>query len=465
MICKQSWRGSSQALSLIFLFSSAFLYSMEIHSFIEGSHPEEIDRVWNKAPQTIKNWALELKEQKGNYKSLPYRLMMYGKPGIGKTDLALGIWRQNSDWQKVFISAGDIITKHRGGAAQKLRKKFDDIKEGIKTFIIIDESHVLMEGHSQEHKDTSETTEALKSFLDKHANNRNIMVVLTANYVDDIKSSMESRLFRFGVKIPNPTPDELCDTFHFYAQREDLAHEALTNAQLQELFKQGNLEVGRDIKYLAGCIKEYIRDSGYHGPLREYALDKTLLQNVLKLFMARKSDFGVGNEKLSDREFQEKWNKRSERNGKKFAAASILGSAAMYATGYAANAFKDKYEEQKAKEEDAKSDDVNNSDTHDENNNSDNFQDTRYAHAGYSYKRAFSGYVKFLEGCFKSLGGAGATVGGKAAATKGGLVTLKTTMAANPALTAGVIVGVVVIGGVLYYILAEDEEEPNTKKR
>jgi hypothetical protein len=410
---------------------------------IEDRDLDEIDEVWKKAPETIKNWALELKDRRYTYASLPYRLVLYGKPGIGKTDLALGIWKQNSDWERKCISAGDLITKHRGGAAKKLRKHFNTIDKKVKTFLIIDEAHVLMERFSQESTDTSETTEVLKSFLDKHAENPNIMIVLTANYVNDMKPSMQSRLFEFGVEIKPPTTKELCEIFHYYADREGLSHESLPNTDLTELFKSADIQVPREVKYLACSIKKFIRNNGYHGPLKEYVLSKSVLLGMTQHFLKKKKDFGVGKEKLSDREFQQKLHNDAKCHQNKLTAASLLGSAAISAAGYAASG---KHKSKKSSNE--------------------AFNGQYCSNQGTKSTSSLLG--SFFGSGFSAAGSTSAAVTGKAAATKGGLIALKAAVVANPLLTAGIVGGIIVIagiGGVVYCLISDDKKNDDTKKK
>lgn len=296
---------------------------------IEGVNYKDIDQVWKNAPITVKNWAEELKEQKGNFKSLPYRLCLHGIPGVGKTTMGLGIWKENSDWDLKMISAGDLIKKHRGAAAEKLRKQFKNIPAKRKTIILIDEAQVIMSRHSQESTDTSETTEALKRFLDQQANNPEIMVILTANEVTDMKESMKSRLFSYSVEILPPKQEELYEMFQYYSDKETLNYTNIRTKDFLQICKTGNIRVGRDIKCLASFIKGHIRDNGYRGSLKKYKLTKDELLHIAAMFKKKADAFGMGKQELSDREFQQQLHNDAKKYQAILAGGTVISGVAL----------------------------------------------------------------------------------------------------------------------------------------
>lgn len=280
---------------------------------------EEVDAVWKKAPVEVKNWAEELREQKGDFRSLPYRLFLYGMPGVGKTTMGLGIWRNNPDWYIKMISAGDLIGKRRKGTIQKLNKYLNKVKESkLKTIVLVD-------------TDTSETIEALKFYLDREANNRDTMFILTGNQITDMKESMKQRLFIWSVEIPPPSPEELHEIFHFYANAEDLSLKEVSEKDLFTLYKEGGIKVGRDAKLFTILVKQQIRDSGYKGSLKDYHLTKKTLLEVASIFKKRSKAFNVGKKNLSDREFQQRLHDdaiRGQKNAVVFAIGVPLAAVA-----------------------------------------------------------------------------------------------------------------------------------------
>ncbi len=301
-------------------------------SSIAGVSFEDIDEVWKNAPGTVKNWAAELKEQNGFFKSTPYRLVLYGVPGVGKTTLGLGIWKNNADWDLQIISGGELILKHRGAVAEALRKRLTNIKTYQKTIVIIDESHLLMESPCSGSPDTSETTKTLESFLDQQAENRQTMVILTNSSIKDMKESMKHRLFRFGVEVLPPSKKELQEMFHYYANAEELNVEEIKLKDLGAAYKRGNIKVGRDVKLFASLLKEQIRDSGYEGSLEEYQLKGKFLLEVAKNFKKRAEAFEVGQRRLSDREFQQKIHDNAKWHQAKLAAlTTVIGPLLYYA--------------------------------------------------------------------------------------------------------------------------------------
>lgn len=371
-------------------------------------HPEftdrDIEKVWKDAPISVKNWAKELQVQNGKFRTLPYRLYLYGDPGVGKTTLAWGICaQQDKSWAVKRIAAGELINKHRGGTAQGLNEKFNEIlREEVKTIIIIDEAHILMEGHDQEGRDTSETTEALKNFLDLHANNPDIMVILTGNNVSDMKESMRSRLIDSGVKIPLPTAKQLHEIFRHHAYEFSLKN--INSNDLVVLYKAAQIKSGRDIQTFVRILRNTVIDSGYEGSLKDYELSRELLLKVADVFVKNARDFGVGTTKLTDREFAQKNHDDLKNNSYKMALLSGIGYV-----GY------DQYVRAKS---DAKNNDTNISES------SDQSQSTQQSNLG---------------GVIKTAGAAGAVAAATAgAASLGGSAT---TTAASAGMAAKVIAG------------------------
>lgn len=50
---------------------------------VYGVRYQDIDKAWQAAPVAIKNWAEELKQCKGSFRSLPYRLFLHGVRSLG----------------------------------------------------------------------------------------------------------------------------------------------------------------------------------------------------------------------------------------------------------------------------------------------------------------------------------------------------------------------------------------------
>lgn len=334
-----SWRCSNQALSLVLLFSISKIFSMESES-IYGVRYKDIDKAWETAPVAIKNWAEELKECDGSFKSLPYRLFLHGIPGAGKTILGLGIWKQNNpEWELEPICAGDLISKHRGEAGEKLREVFKKINPDRKTILLLDEAHVLMEGASRESTHTSETTEVLRSFLGAHAENRNFMAILTGNNVEDMKDSMASRLFLRGIEILPPSPEELSAMFQYYLQDEGFDVRQIDANSLIAVNKAAGARVGRDVKSFATLIKEEVRDDGYRGKLDQYCLQQALLLKKAALYKEKAKKFKIGEKKLSDRELQQELHDDGKWHQTKLAGAAIAVPVAIAAVAGSKEAY------------------------------------------------------------------------------------------------------------------------------
>lgn len=445
MMFKQIYQSRKMAfLSLFFLLIPNLIFPMFSPNSSSSStssnipsesfsalHPEftdrDIEKVWEGAPIAVKNWANELKCQNGRFRNLPYRLYLYGDPGVGKTTLAYGIWLQNKpDWAFKRIAAGELINKHRGGAAQALNDQFNEIlREKGKTIIVIDEAHMLMEGHEQEGRDTSETTEALKNFLDLHANDRNIMVILTGNDVSDMKESMRSRLIGSGVRIPLPTTQQLHKIFRHHAY--EFSYDNIQKSDLVAMYRAAQIKSGRDIQTFMGILRNTVIDSGYDGrSLKDYQLSRDLFLRIAPLFRVKARDFGTGTKRLSEREDRQRLhddgireNRKNHEDLKSHSYKMALLSAASYVG----------YDWVKNKSADTKGNDINSTAIPEEND-----QASTQSESTQQSKRSNVG------GVIKTAGavGAVAVAATAGAASLGGAAT---TTAASAGMAAKVIAG------------------------
>src|SRR3989304_6493138 len=293
----------------------------------QGISIEDIDKVWEKVPAEVSKWAEELKHTNGQHRELPYRLVLYGIPGTGKTTMALGIAKNNSDaWSLSRIDAADLITHGRGGAAAKLRKRFNAaVGEGVKTIVLIDEAHHLMANHASKNYDTAETTEVLQKFLDRHANNSNVMVILTGNHVNDMTPEMRSRISHFGVQINPPTQEELWEMFQYHGS--GLLYEQVAKSDILRAYEAGQIIVGRDVKFFCRQLRQAIRDSGCAN-LKEFSLSKDFLIAQAELFRKKAKEFGAEEISLSDREFQQQLHDDGKWFQVKLAAAGLATKVA-----------------------------------------------------------------------------------------------------------------------------------------
>ena len=301
---------------------------------IYGITYADIDKVWEKAPNMLKNWVIELKEGRGKFMEPPRRLFIHGISGTGKTTLALGLQRQLPGWDVKPIGAGDYIFKHRGDAGEKLRKKLTKyVRRGVPIVIILDEAHILLEKTNSDSHDTRETSEALKKFLDVQTNNKRLMFIATGNSVEDMDETMNRR-FPVKLKIDPPTEEELVEMFSYHAS--DLAYQSVDSETLKKAYKLGDIKVGRHVKYFVVTIKNEIRNTGHRGLYSEYPLSAELLNKAAKVY----KENNTINIPQTERQFQralhednKQFQKQLHEDGKKHNTYLGLGVTAVSIAG------------------------------------------------------------------------------------------------------------------------------------
>lgn len=293
----------------------------------EGIKYEDVEKVWQTTPATVKNWARELQEQQQRIKSLPYRLFLYGPSGSGKTMMSLGIWKKNPTWKLKMIATEDFINKYSDTAMEELKNAFDGI-EGQKTILIIDDAHILLGRHKNEA--IKGAPELLKNFLDKHAENKDMMIIFNGDEIPAMQDSLKNRLFVTGVGIVPPLQKDLYEIFHYYLQQEGFDSKDI---QLKDFERMctiiENIKVGRDVRWLVSFMKKHIRDSGYNDPLNEYHFTQRELTTIATQFKKEANVFGIWKREISDREFQERLHRDSKKYQAILTTAMVVGSVGL----------------------------------------------------------------------------------------------------------------------------------------
>jgi SpoVK/Ycf46/Vps4 family AAA+-type ATPase len=178
---------------------------------------------------------------------------IYGKPGVGKTDLGKILCMIYSALEIVpssrftLVRASDLIGKYVGETRQKTKKIIDEADGGV---LFIDEAYSLTSGSG---RDTSYGKECIDTLNQELSENRTNLVVIIAGYENDIKQKFFAinpglaRRFPFRYVLNEYTKNEMKDIFlRMLRLRDDL--------YISSDIKTNNiLELFSDMEYFDNC--------------------------------------------------------------------------------------------------------------------------------------------------------------------------------------------------------------------
>jgi transitional endoplasmic reticulum ATPase len=201
----------------------------------------------------------------------PKGILLYGKPGTGKTLLAKAVANE-SGVNFISIKGPQLISRYVGESERGVRETFKTAKHAAPTILFLDEIDSLVPRRGSSSTDAHVTERVISQFLtemDGIEELKGVVVLAATNRLDLVDPAI-LRSGRFDLIFELPAPDEQTrlEIFRIHTKDKPLSEEV----DLKELAKQTDGRTGSDIEFIARkasmfAVRQYIED----GPPSEKA--------------------------------------------------------------------------------------------------------------------------------------------------------------------------------------------------
>jgi len=201
----------------------------------------------------------------------PKGILLYGKPGTGKTLLAKAVANE-SGVNFISIKGPQLISRYVGESERGVRETFRTAKRAAPTILFLDEIDSLVPRRGSSSTDAHVTERVISQFLtemDGIEELKGVVVLAATNRLDLVDPAI-LRSGRFDLIFELPAPDEQTrlEIFRIHTKDKPLSEEV----DLKELAKQTDGRTGSDIEFIARkasmfAVRQYIED----GPPSEKA--------------------------------------------------------------------------------------------------------------------------------------------------------------------------------------------------
>jgi transitional endoplasmic reticulum ATPase len=201
----------------------------------------------------------------------PKGILLYGKPGTGKTLLAKAVANE-SGVNFISIKGPQLISRYVGESERGVRETFRTAKRAAPTILFLDEIDSLVPRRGSSSTDAHVTERVISQFLtemDGIEELKGVVVLAATNRLDLVDPAI-LRSGRFDLLFELPAPDEQTrlEIFRIHTKDKPLSEEV----DLKELAKQTDGRTGSDIEFIARkasmfAVRQYIED----GPPSEKA--------------------------------------------------------------------------------------------------------------------------------------------------------------------------------------------------
>jgi len=192
----------------------------------------------------------------------PKGILLYGKPGTGKTLLAKAVANE-SGVNFISIKGPQLISRYVGESERGVRETFKTAKRAAPTILFLDEIDSLVPRRGSSSTDAHVTERVISQFLtemDGIEELKGVVVLAATNRLDLVDPAI-LRSGRFDLLFELPAPDEQTrlEIFRIHTKNKPLSEEV----DLKELAKQTDGRTGSDIEFIARkasmfAVRQYI---------------------------------------------------------------------------------------------------------------------------------------------------------------------------------------------------------------
>jgi transitional endoplasmic reticulum ATPase len=192
----------------------------------------------------------------------PKGILMYGKPGTGKTLLAKAVANE-SGVNFISIKGPQLISRYVGESERGVRETFRKAKQVAPTILFLDEIDSLVPRRGSSSTDAHVTERVISQFLSEMDGIEELkgVVVLAATNRLDLVDPAILRSGRFDLLFELPSPDEKTreEIFKIHTKNKPLS----PNVDLTGLAKETDGRTGSDIEFVCRkasmfAVREYI---------------------------------------------------------------------------------------------------------------------------------------------------------------------------------------------------------------
>jgi transitional endoplasmic reticulum ATPase len=188
----------------------------------------------------------------------PKGVLMYGPPGVGKTQIARAVANETGAFF-LIINGPEIMSKMAGESEANLRMIFEKAEENAPSIIFIDEIDSIAPNREKTHGEVEKRiVSQLLTLMDGMKARANVIVIAATNRPNTLDPALR-RFGRFDREIDIGVPDEngRMEIFRIHTRSMKLADDV----DLEQMAKQTHGFVGADIAALCTeaamqCIRE-----------------------------------------------------------------------------------------------------------------------------------------------------------------------------------------------------------------
>jgi transitional endoplasmic reticulum ATPase len=206
-------------------------------------------------------------------------ILLYGKPGTGKTLLAKAVANE-SGVNFISIKGPQLISRYVGESERGVRETFRTAKHAAPTILFLDEIDSLVPRRGSSSTDAHVTERVISQFLtemDGIEELKGVVVLAATNRLDLVDPAiLRSGRFDFLFELPSPDEKTREEIFKIHTKNKPLAKDV----DLTKLAKESDGRTGSDIEFVCRkasmlAVREYIE--------RNSAQNKATLEGELKV--------------------------------------------------------------------------------------------------------------------------------------------------------------------------------------